>query len=58
MENKAICAGCGEEYWPKQAWMHRGHIPAMVANKHGKYADAAARKNYMREYMRKRRAGK
>ena len=74
MENKKILCPCGKAYWPKQSWMHEGHVVAntapVVVNSMAndepdvantstyKYRDAEKRRAYQRELMRKRRAEK
>jgi hypothetical protein len=62
---KPLCPECGDRHESYQAhvWRVANAKPAVanaVANKKrkpGKYKDPEARKEYMRELMRKRRAG-
>jgi hypothetical protein len=54
---------CGVKYWPKQRWAHEkcvNHqelVANVVVNRNvDRHKDKEARKVYLREYMRKRRA--
>jgi hypothetical protein len=68
-----VCEGCGKEYWRNQAWQHDKCVvhklvanvvvnkPKVVANKDRKkdrHKNKAARLEYARNLMRKRRATK
>jgi len=64
------CA-CGRKYWPNQVWIHEkcGVVnhqetvtvatngPELVVNRKLDRHNKEARRQYMREYMRKRRGG-
>ena len=62
------CVGCRREHVEGLSWKHEGCAVAnsapvvanteapRVANRHGKYRDLAKRREYMRQYMARRRA--
>lgn len=71
-DDRMQCPGCGARYFPALARKHAGcvvvHAPLVVhesavlvvhaESRHGKYADAEARKKYRRDWAREDRKRK